>query len=456
MGVPRTKIVVTLGPATDSPVMITKLVAAGARVFRLNFSFRDHDYHKEIIKRIRSVEKKTKHILTILADLQGPKIRLGSLPAAGLQLMAKKTIDVVAGEPARDGVLPIKYPKLLREVMVGERLLLDDGKIELKVVEKKKDRLIARVVFGGTVTTGKGVGLPDTKLSVQSITDKDIADAKFAERHGADYIVASFVKRKNDILALKKHLKKTARVMVKVEKREAVENIKDILTVVDAVMLGRGDLGLELRAGEMTLAQKKIIRAARDVGRPVIVATQMLESMIHNPRPTRAEITDVANAVIDHADAVMLSAETSIGEFPLEAVRVMSEIIADTEKSAFDNLPLFSEESAHRTSESEHLGKLCAVFARHEKVKGILFATPDVAMMSAVVRHRPEVALVAATVDRPFVQAMNLFWGIVPVEVKTNAVTEAINRGKKEKWWRKGDCVVVLLPHGDFTVLPIK
>lgn len=452
MNLPRTKIVVTLGPATDTPAKILALANAGARVFRLNFSFRDHAYHALIIKRIRAVEKKIKRTLTIIADLQGPKIRLGALPADGLMIKNNQTVSIVSGEHASTGVLPVKYPHLLKEVRVGNRLLLDDGKIELKVIGKNKKELKAKVIFGGKLTTGKGVGFPDTQLSVQSITVKDIKDAKLAESRGADYIVASFVKNKKDILVLRKHLKKDTRVMVKVEKREAVENIKDILTAVDAVMLGRGDLGLELRPGEMTLAQKKIIRAARDAGRPIIVATQMLDSMIKNPRPTRAEITDIANAVIDHTDAVMMSAETSMGDFPLAAVKVAVEIISDTEKSSYDNLPLFSEEAAHRNSEAEQLGKLCAVFARHKEVKGIILDEANFDLISAVTRHRPEIVFAVVFKKESDARAANLFWGVEAVQ--KSSVVQAVQYGKKQKWWKRGEAAVVLR-HGSFTVLKI-
>ena len=324
--------------------------------------------------------------------------------------------------------------------------------VEIKVIGKSKKELKAKVIFGGKLTTGKGVGFPDTYLSVQSITAKDIKDAKLAESRGADYIVASFVKNKKDILTLKKHLKSDTRVMVKVEKREAVENIKDILTVVDAVMLGRGDLGLELRPGEMTLAQKKIIRASRDAGKPIIVATQMLDSMIKNPRPTRAEITDIANAVIDHTDAVMMSAETSTGDFPLEAVKVAAEIVDDTEKSSYDNLPLFSEESAHRNSEAEQLGKLCAVFARHEEVKGIILDEANFELISAVARHRPEVVFAVVLKKERDARAANLFWGVEAVP--KIGVTQAVQYGRKQKWWKKGEAAVVLR-HGSFTVIKI-
>ena len=454
MSIPRTKIVVTLGPSTDASAKILALANAGARIFRLNFSFRDHSYHASIIKRIRVVEKKLKCTLTIIADLQGPKIRLGTLPPGGLVIKNNQTIGIVPGEHASGNILPVKYPHLLREVNVGERLLLDDGKIELKVTEKNKKELKAKVIFGGALTTGKGVGFPDTNLSVQSITAKDIADAKLAEKHGADYIVASFVKNKKDILALKKHLKKNTRVMVKVEKREAVENIRDILTVVDAVMIGRGDLGLELRAGEMTIAQKKIIRASRDAGKPVIVATQMLDSMIRNPRPTRAEITDIANAVIDHTDAVMLSAETSTGDFPLEAVAVAAEIISDTEKSTYDNLPLFSEESAHRTSEAEHLGKLCAVFVRQKKIKGIILTNDNLEILGAITRHRPEVVTAILTKDEKLARMVNLFWGVE--KIAGSKLESGLVYGKKQQWWKKGDNVVIIFGRDNLTVKEIK
>lgn len=451
----RTKIITTLGPATDSEKGIAALVAAGADVLRLNFSFREHAYHRQVIERIRRVEKKFKKTLTILADLQGPKIRLGALPKEGMFLKKGSVVRIISGPAARGGKIPVNYGKLLKEVKVGDRLLLDDGKIELRLSGKTKQDLAARVIFGGKVTTGKGVAFPDSTLLLTSITVKDLSDAKFAVAHGADYVVASFIKTKDDILFLKKRLKRGTRIMVKVEKKEALANLNEILSVSDAAMIGRGDLALEIKLGELTLAQKEIIRACRDQGKPVIVATQMLESMIQNPRPTRAEVTDIANAVIDHTDAVMLSAESATGSFPVAAVKIMAEIIADTEKSAYDDLPLFSEEGNHHPGPEEHWAKLATLFSRQDKITGLIVQTEQLSFLGALVRHRPEITIVMPTSHPGLARAANLFWGVEPVLLKKVEMKNVLRHGLAKKWWKKKDLVLHLDAAGRFSILPV-
>jgi len=336
----RTKIVCTIGPASDRKAILKRMINSGMNVARLNFSHNVLSYHAKLIKTLRALAKETKNPIAIIQDLQGPRIRLGDLPAKGL--VVKKGQEVVlTTSKSHQNKIPVTYEKMHLDIEPKDRILIADGLMEL-VAEKIAGRdILCRVVIGGTLFSHKGINLPDTNVSVPSLTDKDKTDLLFGVKQNVDFVAMSFVRTAKDVYDLKyliqkyaKKLKlKTApiRVVVKIERKEAIENIDEIIEATDAVMVARGDLGIELPAEDVPLMQKMIIDKCLQAAKPVIVATQMLDSMIHSPRPTRAEVSDVANAVIDHTDAVMLSGETASGDFPVETVDTMRKIIEKAE-----------------------------------------------------------------------------------------------------------------------------
>jgi len=334
----KTKIVATVGPASESAEMLYQLAQAGVNVFRLNFSHGTHEDHLERIKRIRQNNKTYGISIGILQDLQGPKIRIGNvehkdgvLIEAGQQLVF--TNDDIVGTAQR---VSTPYKGMYHDVNIGERILMDDGKLEVKVIGKDGTDTITEVVYGGMLKSKKGVNLPNTKVSMPSVTEKDYQDLDFGLSNDVDWIALSFVRHANDIKEVKDYIKskgKTTRVVAKIEKPEAIANIDEIIEATDAVMVARGDLGVELPAEEVPMIQKMLVEKCNRLGKPVIVATQMLESMIDAPRPTRAEINDIANSVLDGADAVMLSAETASGKYPIEAVTSMAQTIQQVEKT---------------------------------------------------------------------------------------------------------------------------
>ena len=325
----RTKIIATLGPASSTPEMIAQLFVGGADVFRLNFSHGSHQDHAARIEMIREVEKKFRRPVGILADVQGPKLRVGQFQSGRVQLQTGQdfTFDLnPAPGDTRRVCLP--HPEILAAAEIGSLLLLDDGKLRLRVVRKREDHLLTTIVNGGVLSDRKGVNLPDILLAIPALTPKDIVDLTFVLPLGIDYIGLSFAQRAEDVAQAKALAAGRALVMVKLEKPQALDNLEGILDQADAVMVARGDLGVELPPEDVPIAQKRIIRAAQQRGMPVVVATQMLESMISSPSPTRAEASDVATAVFDGADAVMLSAESAAGQYPRESVSMMERIVA--------------------------------------------------------------------------------------------------------------------------------
>src|SRR6478609_2398117 len=339
----RAKIVCTLGPATSSLEQITALVESGMDVARLNFSHGAHDHHAVAYQRVRQASDSTGHAVAVLADLQGPKIRLGTFAAGpvewptGAQVCI--TVEDVEGTAER---VSTTYKDLANDVVVGDRLLVDDGKVALSVVAVEGPDVWCLVTEGGEVSNNKGLSLPGVAVSVPALSDKDVEDLRFALHLGVDFIALSFVRSADDAELVRDIMRQEdvyVPVIAKLEKPEAVENLEAIVEAFDAIMVARGDLGVELALEEVTLVQKRAIQAAGERNKPVIVATQMLESMITNSRPTRAEASDVANAVLDGADAVMLSGETSVGAHPIAAVATMDRIIRNVEEGALESLP---------------------------------------------------------------------------------------------------------------------
>jgi len=333
----RTKIVATLGPATDSPEAVRELIKAGANVFRLNTSHGTMDYHREKIRMIKETAAQMGVCAATLVDLQGPKIRIGNLEKEILLQNGDRIVFEHSTEQ-KEGIIPVDYEGISKDVSKGSRVLIDDGKLEVRVDKVEDGKVFATVINGGVLKSRKGLNIPGSTASLAAVTPKDVEFIKFATEERADLIALSFVRKKEDVLLAKKYINdfnSTIPVVSKLEKPDAITNLKDIVSVSDAVMVARGDLGIELSPVEVPICQKLIIEEASKQRKPVIVATQMLESMINEPIPTRAEASDVANAILDGADAVMLSGETSVGKFAIEAVKMMSKIAMTTEGSCF-------------------------------------------------------------------------------------------------------------------------
>jgi len=415
----RTKIIATLGPASVHPDIIYKMALAGADVFRLNFSHGSHERHAETIKAIRALKFEPFNPFALLGDLQGPKIRIGQVADGKTELLRGNLLYLSHGDgmsgPDR---LYINYPGLLQDVKPGDRVLLDDGKITLLVIDRMKTELVAEILTGGVLTAKKGVNLPDSLLSLSAITPKDLEDLAFACRHELDWIALSFVRSADDIVQLRKAIRRLGRkwnpgIIAKIEKPEAVENIDEIIEAADALMVARGDLGVELPYEHVPVVQKTIIRKAIPRSKPVIVATQMLEAMISNTRPSRAEINDIANSVMDGADALMLSGETSMGQYPVEAVEAMSKTITETEK--FLNVyhrESLSEPSVPGRLISDAVIGAAVELSRKTKARAILTYTLTGYTAIKLASHRPLSKIFIFARSPRILRKMNLVWGI--------------------------------------------
>ena len=458
----RTKIVCTLGPATEKKETIVKLVEAGMNVARLNFSHGTYENHQMIIDNVRSVVKESGEPVAILQDLQGPKIRVGALPESGVILIKGSVITFdTSKEGYEDGVVPIDYEDLHLYIHDGERILLDDGKIETRVVHLSGTHISAEVVVGGILTSHKGINVPDSHLTISALAEKDKRDVKFGVAHDVDFMALSFVTSAKDILDLRFLIKEyekelgkkpenPIRIIAKIERPAAVKDIEEILDVVDCIMIARGDLGIEIPAAEVPLVQKHLIDLALAAAKPVIVATQMLDSMQHNPRPTRSEVSDVANAVIDHTDAVMLSNETASGEYPVETVKTMAEIIMETEASAYDDLHLHHLQEYKKTSVDEVMSEAARVLAEEVGAVGILAASLSGDTARLISRNKPELPIFVATSDERVQRQMNLSWGVVPFTVLPvcRSIEELVERStvelKKASYVTKLEKIIVV------------
>ena len=447
----HSKIVCTIGPATRSPRMIRKLIAAGMDVARLNFSHGTHQEHAQSIAMLRDAAAEHKKPLAILADLQGPKIRTGALAGGGTVLLrgGQKfviTTAKVLGDSTR--VNTTFYP-LPREVKSGDRILLSDGLIEMRVEKTTRCEVICQVINGGILGEHKGINLPGVKLHVPAITEKDRVDLRFALAHGADYIAASFVRRPEDVHLAKelvRRAKKDTPVIVKLEKPEAIENLEQILPVSDGVMVARGDLGVEMNPEQVPVVQKNIIARAREFRRPVITATQMLESMTENPRPTRAEASDVANAIFDGTDAVMLSAETATGRYPVETVGMMARIIEAAESSIHEFPRPAGQE---RLKVAETVAELVCHASRELHMKLIAVFTHSGFTARLISRYRPLVPIVAFSPEADTRRRMALLWGVTPrsiVDIKKIDALPGLTEKRllEERLARKGDVIAIV------------
>lgn len=411
----RTKVVATIGPASNSPDVIRQMILAGMNVARLNFSHGSYEDHAANVSLLRSIARELDTPLTLLQDLQGPKIRVGHLPNGQIELSPGDIVTLVPLEDYAEqpNTIPIDYPYVGEEATPGTQVLLDDGLLELRVEEVKKGGVRCRVVEGGTLKNRKGVNLPSLNLRLPSLTDKDIQDLEFGISQGVDIVSLSFVRKAEDVRALKEILAEKGvdiPVLAKIEKPQAIVNLAEIINECDALMVARGDLGVEMSPEKVPLLQKRIIRLCNQRGIPVITATQMLDSMIHNPRPTRAEASDVANAIIDGTDAVMLSGESAVGSYPVEAVKMLVRIATDVEPDLkFENSPPSELDETHAISEALNaidntLGLQCIV----------PFTTTGYAAQIAAA-ERPKSAVVAFTPSLKVYHRLNLVWGVRPI-----------------------------------------
>ena len=414
----RTKIVCTLGPATASSDTIGAMVKAGMDMARMNFSHGTHPEHLNTLRLLEHAAQRTGEPIGVIQDLQGPKIRIGDLKTPSILLKAGASVTITTDQVAGDEhLLPTTYKELPRDVQGGDRILLDDGKIELKVRTVEGNSVHLDVVTGGSLTAHKGINLPGISVSAPSMTDKDQEDLDFAFQHDVDYVALSFVRQAQDIVALKdfiiKHGPKGRKIPIiaKIEKGEAVVNIQSILAEADAVMVARGDLGVELPPEDVPVLQKMIVRKCNEAGKPVIIATQMLESMIDNPNPTRAEASDVANAVLDGADAVMLSGETSVGKYPVETVRMMDRIIRKTEGVGRDQRALRLE-TIPLTHEYDALSRSACELADDVDASTIVALTHSGTTAARVAKFRPRSRIIAVTDRHKIMRRLNLIWGI--------------------------------------------
>jgi len=426
----RTKIIATVGPASDTEKIIKKLIQSGVDVFRQNMSHGDHAGHKKTFRLIRKVSAEMERHIPILMDLCGPKIRVGTFQSGQITLTQGKKVTITCRNVTGDvRTIPSQYRKLCKDVKPSERILLDDGNLELRV-EKVKDReILCSVIHGGVLKNNKGVNLPDTSISVASLTAKDKKDAALAVELGADFVALSFVRSAKEVRALKRFIKKAGNeipVVAKIERPEAVENsesINSILQASDGIMIARGDLGIELPAEQVPLIQRKLILLARYYHRPVIVATQMMESMIEHSRPTRAEVGDVANAALNSTDAVMLSAETAAGKYPVETVKNMDRILREIElhqwqEDEFSEIGKLDSDVYKDNSPRQAIALAVCSLARELKAQGIIVPTSGGTTAQVLSANRPASPLIGVSTDIVVCRKLALHWGIIPYKIR--------------------------------------
>ena len=452
----RTKIVATVGPASAERAMLEALMEAGADVFRLNFSHGSHADMARIVTSIRELSRQRRRAVAILGDLQGPKIRTGRMRDGQMQLATGEQVTITTAERlGADGIIPTTYLALPQDVRAGDRILMDDGLLELVVESVAHGEVRCRVVVGGVLKDRKGINLPGVAVSAPALTDKDLADLAFCIEHKLDYVALSFVRSAADVIGLKEILHREQselKVIAKIEKPEAVTDFEAILAVSDGVMVARGDLGVELNPERVPLIQKRIIRLCNRAGKPVITATQMLESMIGSPRPTRAETSDVANAILDGTDAVMLSAETASGRYPREAVAMMVRIAGDVEadpllrEHVFQLLPV----DCGYPSLPEAIGQAACRVAVAVEAAAILAFTQTGSTAGLVAKYRPPMPVYAVTPSQLVRRRMALHAGVRSIRVDIEGDTETQIRAVEAAVLaagvlKKGDVVVITM-----------
>lgn len=445
----KTKIIATVGPACNTKEKLWELVKAGANVFRLNFSHGSHEQHLQVIQYIRELNKENNTNIAILQDLQGPKIRTNDVENNGVELREGEKIvitkDLCVGTKEK---ISTSYQSLTSDVKPGDAILIDDGKIELKVLQTQNGEVTAEIIYGGLLKSKKGINLPNTNVSEPSLTEKDRKDLIFGIENEVDWIALSFVRTAEDLTDLKKIIQKAGKsikVVAKVEKPEAISNIDAIIAESDGVMVARGDLGVEILMEEVPMLQKMIVKKCIAAGKPVIIATQMMESMITNPRPTRAETNDVANAILDGADTVMLSAETASGDYPVLTVQSMTRICLSVEKQADD---IYNKEvDDDETTFSDSVIATACSLSDHVKANAIIGLTQSGYTAFRIASHRPKSKILIVTPNKNLITQLNLVWGVQAIYydnfVSTDETIEGIkNMLVKEGYLNKGDVYV--------------
>lgn len=456
----QTKIVATIGPASESKDMLRQLVRAGMNVARLNFSHGEHAWHKAVINRVRELSQELNVSIGILADMQGPRIRTGV--EAEITLHQGDTVrlsDVAEASHLDASSLPLvllDVPGIIAHVSIGHAILIEDGAVELQVVERGKNEVIAEAKNDGVIKNRKGVILPDSKLTLPILSEKDLRDLHFVVEEGVDFVGLSFVGSAEDIENVRHEMRRVLgkdaylpRIVAKIERKEAMNNLIEIIKATDVVMVARGDLGIEMPESEVVLLQKQIIAESLKAAKPVIVATQMMKSMVENPRPTRAEVSDVSNAVIDHTDAVMLSEESAMGKYPVETVAMMAEIIEKTEESPFDDL--YRALSLNFRSEQAEVIRSVYQLAKSYGTEAIVLFSGSGFSARLLSHFRPESRILVATNNRITWQELALVWGVTPYlfegEEKINTLTGRLLMAAKEDGiLARGNQVVVF--HG--------
>lgn len=447
----KTKIVATIGPASSSVNVLTDLIKNGVDVARLNFSHGSHESHYEIIQNIREAEKAAGREIAIMMDTMGPEIRTGKFvnQRAFLEQDSEVIItpDEVLGDEKR---FSVTYDYICNDIKPGDRILIDDGLIDLLVIKIEKNDIYTKVITGGEISNNKGVNLPGKKLNLPSLIDKDIADIEFGIRHNLDYVAASFVRTGKDILEIRKIIereKSDMDIVAKIENAEGVENIEEILELADGVMVARGDLGVEIPPEEVPVVQKRIIRIANHKGKPVITATQMLDSMMRNPRPTRAEASDVANAILDGTDAIMLSGETAAGKYPVLSVIMMDRIARKTEKE----MGFFEKNENFKPVKNtipDSIASAACRLSKNLEAKAIITSTTSGSTAKMVSKYRPMAQIIAATPSERVYRKLKLVWGVESVITSQNEGTDemirsAVNTSLMEGLISNGDLVIL-------------
>lgn len=457
----KAKIICTIGPASSSPTMVDRLIASGMNAARLNFSHGTYEWHAAAITTIRQAAARQGSAVAIIQDLQGPRIRVGLVPEAGIHVTAgqmvrlracRSELEVQPVGPSSSLEVPISYPYLTRDLRAGSRILINDGLIELVADHIKDDIVECSVLIGGTITSHKGINLPGTAVSVPTLTEKDRNDMRFGVEQAVDYVALSFVRGPNDIEATRAVLQQYGRpipLIAKIERAEAIATLDDILDCSDGVMIARGDLGVEMGPEAVPILQKRIIVEANRRRRLVITATQMLESMTQATRPTRAEASDVANAVFDGSDAVMLSAETAVGAYPVEAVQVMDRLIRAAEDTTEPGVTIKEDLNRDNLSLAEAISAAAASAARSVGARAIVAFTESGRTVRLISKHRPTSPLLAFTPSEPIRQQMALYWGVRPFPMSRGGppdawIAEAEQRLMAEHLCTPGDVIAVV------------
>lgn len=452
----RTKIVATIGPSSWDADTIRQLIRAGMDVARINFSHGDHKRHSETIDLVRQIAVEEKRVVAIMSDIQGPKIRIGIVKEP-ISLERDDIITLTLNDAdGTDNVVSLPHPEFVRDIASGMRLLLDDGNLEFEVTEVLSRSLICRVILGGVLSSRKGIMAPNAHLTLSAITDKDREDIEFALEKNTDYIAMSFVRNSDDIRELRwlmRHLGKDAAVIAKIEKHEAIDNIEAIVDACEGIMVARGDLGLEVPAEEVPYHQKRIIRLCNKLSKPVITATQMLSSMVDSPRPTRAEASDVYNAIIDGTDAVMLSNETAAGRYPVESVETMATIASIAEQNIWQSRSSGWSTALDKTGTTEAISDVISestyYISEALKPRAIVTTTSSGYTARRVARERPRTPILCVTPNENTYRLMALVWGVYPLLVpEFTTIDEMIdvitNTAMNQEIVRRGDTLIII------------